>query len=807
MLRRVIQPVVLFGVLLTVTLAGGNIGFVSLNARLLLVTILVLAALVNLVTLRDGSSASEVGWGWLLLGLVTFISLWQADFRRGIEMWLFPLGLQVPCFFAATALMRRHWKIQYWLRALLLTGFILFIQTGVLLVTYLLSWRGYLPPGSLFPPIEFRINGVLDNPNVYGAFLAMVIPAAVGYGIASRTLERLLTVVWLIMALGCLLATGSRGALIATSIGVGAAVLLTIVSSTDRSQRLVTWLAAERRRRRIIALSGVGVALLLIGIIVYQSAAPGRANAVERRFTLLQVALDAGLGHPGLGTGTGTYPVELMRQVSIPPVVIERHAHNLFLNIFAEDGLPGLAALMLLITLTVRSGSAVWSAASTDHRMLLSGVIGGLIAFLVSGLADNPMAQAAPFFVATIFCALLTAEQKPSTTRRLSPFLITVISILICALGIGLTILYLPLWTGAHEVEALRNNNQSWIASAQTLDKGIQTDPFDPLIRLQSAVAWARAAYSDTESGALDQAVQRYREAVQLDPTYAVHHLNLGILLNHQDTSAALTELAVAARQAPDSAVMHLNYGIALEAAQQPEAARLEYSKTLMLNETWRAALFWQQTPLRREVWQVASTAGTDAHQRFLALLSSGDAARAAGNVGAAVAAYEVGLGQVSERSDQLLARALAAWAKGDTDSARYDLRVVTALDGEDIARAWLYMGDLAGSEGDLHAMIADYQIAFSRLDSYSAFGPGTFGEITYAVNVFGRYGYVSDYLPDVMLLDIGPFEAGRFVILAQGHIASGEVAYGSHIYRRILLSNPGYAPAQSALNALGSRP
>lgn len=183
-----------------------------------------------------------------------------------------------------------------------------------------------------------------------------------------------------------------------------------------------------------------------------------------------------------------------------------------------------------------------------------------------------------------------------------------------------------------------------------------------------------------------------------------------------------------------------------------------------------------------------------------------GDGERTANRSASALTFYERALTGAPGQTDELIARGLIAWIRGDLVYARYYLKAASLSDGENVALAWLYRGDLALSEGDIRTMQSDYQTAFSRLDSYSTFGPGTLGEITYAVNVFGRYGYVTDYLPDVVLLDIGRFEAARFVNLAHIRAETGDVAEAIHILRRILLSNPDYTPAQAALQSLTNR-
>jgi len=798
-LRSLLQHITLIGVLFSVTLSGGSVGIVSLSARLILVGLAVLAALMQVMFIAQKGQrlSTALDYGWLAMGAATFLSVFSGDPRRSIEFWIFPLALQLPYFYGAIALLRNRWPPAAYVRVIVIVGALLFARVVIVLIKALADWHALQPPdGSLLPP-DYRLFDVLDNPNVFGAYLALIIPAVIGYlgtllNKPRSTFERGALVIWLGGALLCLIATGSRNNQFATSIGTAAALALIVLSDKSRSAAIGQWLSARLIRKVGVAIGGMAIALLLIGVVAYESSSAERVGGALKRLDLWRTALGATAQHPILGVGVGSYPIALMQTNSIPPVVIERHAHNIFFNTLAENGIIGLIALLFFGGLLIRAALISWRTADSAQRTLYSGIMGGLIAFLLSNLFDTPLLQAAPLFIAVTYCALLCAPLPAFTQANIKPlrehpilrFWMVTASFVVSAIGVVLVALYVNQWTGAQA------------GSAQVLDRGVALDPHDPLIRAQAAVTWAQLVYrgANTDTSTLDQAIAHYQDAIRLDPTYAVHHLNLAMLLKRRGAlDAALDQLAIAVWQAPNSAVMRLNYGVALETAGQSAAALDQYEHAIALNERWRAALFWQSTPLRQ---QAARETPLGTLAPYLLAMSQGDQARDEGHTSAAIDAYTRAAQLAGDDTSRAVARGMIAFSSAQWVNARYEFNVAIALAGTDATRAILYLGDLYGVRSQPDAMQAQYAAAFARIDRYSAFGPGQLGDITYAVNVFGRFGYVSDYLPDVLLLDLTPFEAAEFVKLARYERARGNSTQATAIDQRILVANPSYAPA-----------
>ncbi|MHB8625447.1 MAG: O-antigen ligase family protein [Aggregatilineales bacterium] len=820
--RRRLEIIAWMGALLPLVVLGGNITGASWPAHLALTVFGGIAALLVAVTVLESfqqpslSIHTALDWAWLAVALTTLGSALLGDARRDIEAWVFPFALQLPFFYGIVALRRRGWATENWLRALLIATAAMGVWAVWLTIGASRQSAGLHPPAVFAVSSPFRLYAILDNPNVLGALLAMAIPAALGYAAWTPSLAgRAIVIPWLILVGGVLIATGSRGGQVAALVGSGAAVILIVTP-----QRIRRW-ANQRRSRQAMLGALVGIALIgFVGLLVVESGAAGRASSGVRRLALWQTAVTAALANPVLGVGMGSFPVAQLKAQSIPPIGIERHAHNLYLNILAESGVVGFVALALWIGLLGRAVWQKWRMAERSQRALIGGLAGALIAFGVVGLVDDPLAQAAPLSLAVMIAALLIPLPNPSPTtcergmggegNHISASLALLTCIVICLAAAFLTIRYTPLWT-AEQISA--NTLDDWRTASQALDQAAVDDPTDALAQAQAGVAWAHVGTLSSISGdvndALDRAIASYRITIRLDPVFAIHHLNLGALLVRRGQyAAALPEMARAAAQAPDSAVMHLNYGIGLELAGQTDQAIAEYRRSLAINPRWRDALFWQVTAPRRTAWQTESESSGPASQtaKFWTALQTGDRALQAGNRLDAASDYAQAFASAPDDTARAVAGGMVAYSKGDFSGARYDLESAVTLGGEDATRAHVYIGDLDAIQNDLNGMLAEYALAFQRIDRYGESGPGSAADITYAVNAFGRYGYVADYLPEVTLLDLTPDIATRFITLAQTRASAGDSRSAAYIYRRILESNPGYGPRRKWPGSTGSR-
>ncbi len=352
----------------------------------------------------------------LTLPLTLYATIWP-EITRGAVAWLL---LDIAVFYAVFLWARTE-------RRLRLGAFLLIMAGGALALVapFGVDWiedaKGFLN----FGPIYAAIPRLLDeriHPNILAGALAAVSPLALAFcttgGVAwgwvagSRSLSFALGLASFVLMLAVLILTKSRGAWLGAAVGF--AVVL-----TSRWPRL---------RWPILAL----LALLLITGLIIGPARVAQALAAapvvggwEGRLELWSRALEAIADYPFTGIGMGTfdhvvplrYPYVLLAgaELAIP------HAHNLFLQVAVDLGLPGLIAFVALLGIVL--AAAVQSArAWAGERELAIQVVGlaaGLVAVLVHGLLDAASWGSKPAVFIWALMGLIMAHQAVSQQRRI----------------------------------------------------------------------------------------------------------------------------------------------------------------------------------------------------------------------------------------------------------------------------------------------------------------------------------------------------------------------------------------------------
>jgi len=231
-------------------------------------------------------------------------------------------------------------------------------------------------------PAESRFAGAEGDPNTFAA--ALVVAIAFAGGLAATTPRRLPRAGFL--ATGALLfagvvASGSRGALVAAAVALLAAVVLL---RPPRKQALL-----------------VGLGLLLATALTLPAVGGGRLENLgddAGRTDLWRVAWRITEDNPVIGAGLNQFRAEAKRHVREPgalnsvELIVDQPQtpHNVYLQVLAETGVVGLFLLLLAVATcahaawraAVRFDSvADWEAAILS-RVVLVGIAGVLAASL-----------------------------------------------------------------------------------------------------------------------------------------------------------------------------------------------------------------------------------------------------------------------------------------------------------------------------------------------------------------------------------------------------------------------------------------
>lgn len=233
--------------------------------------------------------------------------------------------------------------------------------------------------GEQFPDLKMRVFSTLGNPNLLAVFLVIVMAVAAGLGLCSGGIRTKTLFFVLVITLGvCLVLTYSRGAWLS--------VFAVIAAYGVLYNRKLFWL----------------IAIIPIILFFAQDAVMERLASILNptdtsstlRLALWESTWAMIVDKPLQGIGWGAYRLvypEYDFFVQDAGTVIF-HAHNMYLHIAAEIGLPGLLAFLTVmfghayIALTIRK-----FAAERWMRGLMLGVTAAICGLAVSGITDYVM--------------------------------------------------------------------------------------------------------------------------------------------------------------------------------------------------------------------------------------------------------------------------------------------------------------------------------------------------------------------------------------------------------------------------------
>ncbi|MSQ24338.1 MAG: hypothetical protein EXR58_07305 [Chloroflexi bacterium] len=387
---RVLLAALIFAVPFS-RLAKVDLGHFSVSAADLLV------ALVAARWLIEGLASRRlvVWFGPSLVGATLFFasallsSLFAEDFQASLAELIKLAEMIVVALYATTHLDDRATAV-FVMQALVLAG----AAESLVAIFQTVTASG---PASFALGSFVRAYGDFDQPNVLGGYLALTLP----FGLIlctqrSRSRPVMAIATGLIaLALG---ATLSRGAWLGALVSLG----------------FIAWLWSQQTRR---ALMVAVAALALFGGLAMSGLAPA---AISDRLTVLTenfVVFDArtvdvtpinfsliermahwqagwamGMDHPIVGVGPGNFE-EMYSHYFLPgwPLALG-HAHNIYINTFAEQGAIGLLSLLLFLGVVFRRALDFLSldqSESDTARLSLLAAFGALVAFSVHNVFDN----------------------------------------------------------------------------------------------------------------------------------------------------------------------------------------------------------------------------------------------------------------------------------------------------------------------------------------------------------------------------------------------------------------------------------
>jgi O-antigen ligase len=247
-----------------------------------------------------------------------------------------------------------------------------------------------------------RWTGAFPSINSTGSYFAMMALMAFGLAWQARRVRRAL---WIAAA-----AVIAPAAIITKS--VAAIVALTSMGGAMATRRIIHgWRAAS-----IVA------AVVVLGLVMaIQFVNPfdlvNRAESLRARGPLVQGAVRMTAANPAFGVGVGQFRLRFPDYAAPEAKNISWavHPHNHLLGVATELGLVGLAAFVWFVGGGLWRGARVLRARPLDGAAI--GVFCGLVAFLITGLSDQPLNFPVPAYT---FWMLFGACQAASPEPRAS---------------------------------------------------------------------------------------------------------------------------------------------------------------------------------------------------------------------------------------------------------------------------------------------------------------------------------------------------------------------------------------------------
>ena len=200
-------------------------------------------------------------------------------------------------------------------------------------------------PDIAFQVIPPRAAGPIGDPNFFALVMAALVPFAL-YLIARGGRRQLLGIASILVLIGGVFATGSRGGLLAVGFAiVGAGIIMPVP------------------RLRIAAAAVVLCTILALPVFATQRQ-DASARSTEGRLTENMVAVAMFGDHPVTGIGPGQYPGlyrDYTRDIGNDPRQV-REAHSFPLQIAAEEGIAGIIGWVIAFVTVFRFalGRGVW---------------------------------------------------------------------------------------------------------------------------------------------------------------------------------------------------------------------------------------------------------------------------------------------------------------------------------------------------------------------------------------------------------------------------------------------------------------
>ncbi len=666
-----------------------------------------------------------------------------------------------------------HWDIPTWENALITVAVFVTLRELATAAVWLFQWHhitGHFLP---LPPVGYRSAGfLLGHPNILMGFVNLVL--VIVFVRALKTGSRRMRVIYAtIIALFVLLAyfASSRGGWL--SAVAGCAVSAAVALGPAMISKLKGAIGIAKRRIALRYLAGIGFSAVVIFSLtalffIQSQSVPGHGTITTSRSKIWGAAWNIFQSSPIWGRGSSAFPILFARENQIPPGFATSHAHNLVLQVAAENGIIGLLVAFAAFVLIVLAGYQYWREADRAGRYDLAIYAGAAVALLVHQgfdyLFESPLYTAAVLIILSLFYHRVSNAHKVLIPKR--PGLIGLAALMAISLfGSMLTFQNTTLyWDG---VQA--GKQRDWQVAEEKICRAEQLDPEIPLYHFQCALARAFLAYPSGDAVMFKKAITSIETGLLRDPYWPTHWANLAALeWQIGDKDQALENMRHAVEMAPRNAELIVILGWMEEQMGETRRAVERYELAVDLNPWLRYSILFDPANPLHENFLTSLRSQIEPDPRLRALLEAWQDLQS-GRAETAKLEFEQLIVNYPQEIRAYVGLAQAQIQKGEFAEAREN--TIKALFLSPIGAIPPYVYHLAGrlvtaEDFPADAMLHYEQAFWGALDQSNS---GQYYDRTYLRTFLGP-----DLVPWISKLRINRDEVGNLRLLAGVYESAG---------------------------------
>jgi O-antigen ligase len=470
----------------------------------------------------------------------------------------------------------------HWENAVLLLAGVFCALELALAVIWQVRWAAIAGTFLSLPPVGYRATGLLlQHPNVLSGFINLAMPLALlrlmeGTSWARRTLWGIVLVVFGATQF----LTSSRGGWLSAAVGAAVTVgLVLVIRRRGPSSSMANPSLGWRPSRAMVLGAVIGAAVLIpLGwFALRQLSRVGHQPLSNARAVVWATGWEIFSSHPIIGAGPGAYPVLSPAITATPPGYDANHAHDLWLQVAAEEGLIGEILLLAALGLILLPGLRALKKAEASDASIAAYL--GVAASLLAHQVVDYMFGVVLYALAAVCLLAIYLHTFKGRTLSLNRWawvaaglaLVGVFAVCGVWLGQGNQ----PYWDGVQA--ALRGD---WGSAGSDLCLAHRAVPDNSLYAYECGLA---ADYAQPPLPA--EALAAFSASTLLPGTWAPESANLGAAaLANGNGSLALASLENAAMEAPRSWIFWVNLARARACQNDRSGADRAYSQAVRTN-------------------------------------------------------------------------------------------------------------------------------------------------------------------------------------------------------------------------------